>query len=218
MYKLDKRYDCLVRLSPMPSLVRRVGDERPPEPVAPKLSAQESFSSQASSFRSRDLRYTRTHLSNHVKRRASTDKPATEKRARTAPSGYSSSSSESSSEDDTAEEDEVNELVSESSKSSSQKSGRSQTQPQPQPARQYQASARLLKVRANIEEARRRRRELAARRKAQLDSIEELKDEDIEMVSCSEIPASALPRAKSTGAPPVKRKGTSACFRCMLNY
>ena len=122
IYKLVKSYDCLVGLSSMPSLARRIGDERLLGPVSPKLSAQESFSSQTSSFRSRDLRYTRTHPSNHVKRRAFTDRPAPEKRACAAPSGYSSSSSESSSEDDTAKEDEDNELVSESSGGGSQRS------------------------------------------------------------------------------------------------
>lgn len=197
MYKLDRRYDCLIRLSPMPSVVRQVNDEPLPEPSS--KTGDTEASSQASSLQGRDIRYTRINLSNHVKRRLSSGKVDSNKRARTVPSGYSSTNL--SSEDDTAEEDEVNKLVDEGD-----------LQKQDRAKKRYKTTS-VLKTRAHFEEARRRRRELYLRRKAQLNSIEELKDgdgdedEDVEMKFCSETPVPTPTRARSMSAAPIKRKG-----------
>lgn len=190
MYKLDRRYDCLVRLSPMPSLVRKSKTVESPEPLSTTFMPEAGSSSQASSGK-------RTHLSNHVKRRRPSEQTRPEKRARNAPSGYTSTEADSEDEEDAAEEDEVNDLISEIGSS----------QKQEQLKKQYHTSARLLKVRANIEEARRRRRDLAARRKAQLDAVEDLKDDDIEMLSCTDSPTASPSRTKSSKPASVKRKG-----------
>ncbi|KAI5123657.1 hypothetical protein M0805_001687 [Coniferiporia weirii] len=181
MYKLDRRYDCVVKSSPNHSVIVKSGREPSADPPREHISPLQNKNTKSKRRLSDNVTIRRLSGSNSEGRR---------KKSRAATVEYFSSSSSSSSdnEDDEAEEDEVNMIIDEE-----------------RAPKKHLQSERLKKVRANIEEARKNRREWNARRREKLGLPTTVEDEDESMMSWSEINTTPK-RPKKIDTPASKRK------------
>ncbi|KAH8119230.1 hypothetical protein DFH11DRAFT_1686161 [Phellopilus nigrolimitatus] len=187
-YKLDRNFDCLVRLSPDHPIIIK-STRQPSVDLDPPRKPPHS------PLHSKNVRFKRRLSDNTSSRRLSgSNSDGMKKKRRAITSGFSSSSeSESSDDDNEAEEDEVNGMI---------------IDDVGVPKKHLQ-SERLKKVRANIEEARRKRREWNAQKRTKpgLSRTLEEEEEDEYRMSWTEIPSTFSTRAQSEGTPAFKRKG-----------
>ncbi|EJD03099.1 uncharacterized protein FOMMEDRAFT_146791 [Fomitiporia mediterranea MF3/22] len=187
VYKLDRDFDCLVRLPPQATTITRSNNANTYSPSKPATVEEAPAEDNIA-------RHKRRLSESAVARRLSgSNDEGKRKKARSKANDPSSLSSD---ESDQAEEEEVSGMVIDDDVFSSQT-----------PRKRYQTSERLKKVKANKEEARRKRREWNAQRRQKigLSQLEEY-EEDENRMSWTDVPLSSPPRAQPTASPFPKRK------------
>ncbi|KAL5507344.1 hypothetical protein ACEPAH_6800 [Sanghuangporus vaninii] len=167
LFKLDKEYECLVRRPPFLTKIVK----RPPQSPAPGPSMTSNPPLSNMQPPSTPTPNPKRRISGSVlsRRCSGSNSLGQRKKARPFIDGYSSSSESDTVREDDAEEDEVSEMVVDEDSSS----------------RHYKISERLRKVRANKDEARRKRREAT---KARLERSGQFYNEEEDMMSWSECP------------------------------
>ncbi|OCB88717.1 hypothetical protein A7U60_g4098 [Sanghuangporus baumii] len=194
LLKLDKEYECLVRRPPFLTKIVK----RPPQSPAPGSSMTSNPPLSNTQPPSTPTPNPKRRISGSVlsRRCSGSNSVGQRKKARPFIDECSSSSESDTIREDDAEEDEVSEMVVDEDSSS----------------RHYKISERLRKVRANKDEARRKRREAT---KARLERSGQFYNEEEDMMSWSECPppeeVQTSPRQPQPGSSPFAKRKVE-CF------